>query len=138
MAENSVIGEPVLVNSSLDNRASFLEELPPELLRRIFEYTLPHGFTFSFERVADSWCVLAARGKHTQWVLSKNPEGFYRTKNRRRVIHDACTVCNPATDCKEIIYQDEMQMVLFFVNKAFAKEARGEPLLQYLSHTEAV
>jgi hypothetical protein len=137
MAEDHDIGEPVITDSSLDGRASFLEELPPELLHRIFEYTLPHGFTFNFRREGDSWDVFAARGNHIQWVIGKKPTGHYRTRKGRR-FNDACTVCVPATDCKEIISQDEMQMELLFVNKAFAREAKGKPLLSCLSHTKAV
>lgn len=137
MAENQAIDESIVANGSLVNRVSFLEELPPELLHRILEYTLPHGFTFSFRRVDDSWDIFAARGNHTQWVIGKENSGCYPFRNCRPY-NDACTVCKSAPNCNETISQDEMQMGLLLVKKAFAKEARGETPLQCLSNTEAV
>jgi hypothetical protein len=125
MAEDHAIDESLVANGSLVNRVSFLEELPPELLHRILEYTLPHGFTFNFRRAGNRWDIFAARGNHTQWVIGRKPTGQYRTR-KGRLYNDACTVCKSAPNCNETISQDEMQMGLLLVNKAFAKEARGE------------
>ena len=138
MAEDHAIEEVIITDGSLINKVSFLEELPPELLHRIFEYTLPRGFIFSFRRANDSWDVLASRGNHTQWVIGKEPSaGFYPSRNGRRY-NDACIVCESAPECTETISQDEIQMSLLFVNKAFAKEARGETLFQCLSDAKTV
>lgn len=134
MAEDHAIDESIVANGSLVNKVSFLEELPPELLHRIFEYALPHGFTFSFRHIGgDNFDLLAARGNHTQWVIG-SPKGCYSSRHDCWY-NDTCTVCESAPDCEETISRDEMKMGILLGNKAFAQEARGETPFQFPSDT---
>lgn len=102
-----------------------LEDLPPELLRRIFEYALPQGLTFSFERqryhALDSehrWNVFAARRPHPS-ALVVGELNHPRKKKRSE-----CKMCLPLV-CKHDDIANDMQTALLYINKAIASEARG-------------
>lgn len=105
--------------------ASHLESLPPELLRRIFEYALPQGFTFSFEQWehdSSLWTVLAAVGGYRVGFVANKPPGWRPKK------YGVCyAVCFCRLDPED--FNSDVYIALSRVNKAVASEARGTSLL---------
>lgn len=77
------------ITVSTRNNMSRLDDLPPEILRRICEYALPQGLTFSFEETHPAWggdrlvwIVWAARRLHERVIVVG--ERFVRPDRRQR------------------------------------------------------
>lgn len=112
---------------------SFLEDLPPELLRRIFEYTLPQDLTFSFEQARPAkdgsplWTLFAAKGKHARAVITNGlPYGYL----------DYCEICATVNCIHDDVAKD-MHTGLLNVNKDIASEARGTLTRPSPTHSKA-
>jgi len=125
--------------TALDSEASPFEQLPPELLYWKIDYILPHGLTFSFERSRRTdddgiWILFAARGKHAPRAIANRPSTKVLASHRSRVAgyginqdSHPCGVCENAYDCEyNICLEYVCSTELLYVNKAIAREARGE------------
>jgi hypothetical protein len=109
-----------------------LDDLPPEILRRICEYALPQGMTFSFEdRVTNSnsghrlvWVVWAAVPPHDPVVVRCRiwiPPAYHRRGSKK------CTVCTlTKRTCENHNLNRDMHLGLFRVNKSISSEALGK------------
>lgn len=93
-----------------------LVDLPPELLRRVCEFALPQGLTFSFHRDEEddsnsSWSLQIDEGDGTYREM---PEamGQKGSSTLKRFQKEALT--------------EEVQIPLLYVNKVVAAEARGK------------
>jgi hypothetical protein len=125
-----------------DSKASLFEQLPPELLHRVFDYTIPHGLTFSFEQSRSAvdnttWTLFAARGKHAPRALVHKLSTKILAPHRRgtdeRTMHIdetiyRCGVCEKAYRCEYELRPEDVcsELALLHVNKALAREVRGE------------
>lgn len=96
-----------------------LDELPPELLRLICEYTLPQGLVFTSQNrhppwaKSPSWHICAAEPRHS-------PHPVYCA----RPLPIRCKLC--PTPCPIHDFAHEMQTALLYVNKALSTEGRGK------------
>ena len=84
----------------------YLTNLPPKLLRLIFESTLPRGLTFSFtgKRLMATRKVETIEGREYE------------------VARQVCRLCEGERLCR---YGVHVQTLLFLVCRGFAGEARG-------------
>ena len=114
-----------------------MEDLPPECLRRVLEYTFPRGLTSTskqFKYNTSLWTVQAALGNHKpvpiangQLVLNKT--GYLDFQPAEL---DSCQVCSGA--CEHTDVREDMHTALLYINKAIASEARGtscEPIWRH-------
>lgn len=114
------------LQSTSPHPATRLQDLPPELLRRIFENVVLQGNTFYF------WP--RENNKRTRWSIrstTTRPDPAVELKN-----YTECTSCGCRSCVGESMYKsygvvtnprhaERMDCSLFYVNKAIAAEARG-------------
>lgn len=87
-----------------------LEDLPPEILRRVCEYALPQGLKFSFQQRDPD------EDSDPSWSL------YVEGRHQRR---DICKDCGSWQPCKHDSIVDEVHTSLLYINKCIAAEARG-------------
>lgn len=100
---------PSTAVSTRDNMSG-LNNLPPEILRRIYEYALPQRLTFSFDQTYGStwdgnrleWIVFVAKCTHERVIILG--ERFARLDRRRP---DKYTICT-TTFCKHDNVDDDI------------------------------
>lgn len=123
MAQSNSEIKSVVADNGSASKATFLEELPPELLHRIFEYTLPHSLTFSFSQLGhtdhDVWTLFAAKGKHARCLVANRP-------TFRDWYGERCGVCADEHDCKHDDVAENVRTELLYVSKTIVNEARGQ------------
>lgn len=122
MTQSNSETKPVVADTGSASKATFLEELRPELLHRIFEYTLPHSLIFSFSQLGhtdhDAWTLFAAKGKHTRCLVANR-------STLRDWCGERCGICADEHDCK-LDVAENVRTQLLHVSKTIASEARGE------------
>ena len=104
-----------------------MEDLPPEFLRRVLEYTFPRGLTSSskhFEYNASLWTVQAALGNHKPVPIANEQPVLNKTGylDFQPAELDSCQVCSGA--CEHTDVREDMHTALLYINKAIASEAR--------------
>jgi hypothetical protein len=95
---------------------SYLSNLPTGLLRRILEFTLPQGLTFTFEYTRKG---RGARMLMTKEICMWNGEymrAFYKSRCK------SCAIGKPCDDVDRVFH---LTTPLFYVNKKLSSEARG-------------
>lgn len=110
---------------------TYLDDYPPEILRRICESMLPQGMTFSFEERTGN----CNSGYSLVWVIWADVPPHHRIVVRRRIRvpyirrgDEKCSACAPTKESWENhnLAQD-MHFRLLRVCKNIANEARGKP-----------
>lgn len=99
---------------------SYLNDLPPELLRRILEFTLPQGLTFTFFYTRKGRGTRILMAKEIRMSIGGYKRAFYKSR---------CNSCAIGKSCDNTDRVFHLTTPLFHVNKKLSSEARGNVTL---------